>query len=345
MKKPKILFISYTFYPNVGGIEINAQVLTSEFHRLGYPIKVITMVQDEGEKTFPFPVVRNPGLQELFRLHKWADVVFENNPSLRLSWPQFLMSSKSVIAIRGRISREDGTVVLQDRLKRMALNAADGVIAVSRATRDSFFPKATVIGNPYRNDIFRDLGFERAPLSFVYLGRLVSEKGVHIALEALSQLNTHLLSGQPKSTFTIIGDGPEMQHLKNMVEQKGLVGQVFFEGKKVGAEVVEILNRSRYLLVPSLDEAFGNVALEGMACGCLPIASDCRGLPDAVGNAGILFKTYSSEALTRVILELINNPKLEAQYRSNIKSHLEQHLPHRVAQKYLEVIVKAYQKK
>lgn len=345
MNKPKILFISFTFYPNVGGIEINAQILSAEFHRLGYPIRVITMVQEEGKKTFPFAVVRKPGFKELYKLHKWADIVFENNPSLRLSWPQFLMSSKSVIAIRGRISREDGSVVLQDRLKRIALNAADGVIAVSQATRDSFFPKAIVIGNPYRNDIFKDLGLKREALSFVYLGRLVSEKGVHIALESLRQLNTHLLVSNLKPTFTIIGDGPEMENLKEMVEQKGLESQVVFKGKKVGAEVVKILNASRYMLVPSLDEAFGNVALEGMACGCLPIASDCRGLPDAVGNAGVLFKTYSPEALTQAILKLINNPKLEAAYRSNMKAHLEERLPERVAQKYLDVIERAYQKK
>lgn len=345
MKKPKILFISFTFYPNMGGIEINAQVLTSEFHRLGYPIQVITMVKEKGEKTFPFPVIRNPGLKDLYKLHKWADVVYENNPSLRLSWPHFLMSSKSVIAIRGRISREDGSIVLQDRLKRIALNQADGVIAVSRATRDSFFPKATVIGNPYRNGVFRDLGYYREQLSFVYLGRLVSEKGVHIALESLRQLNTHLLPNQVKPFFTIIGDGPEMQNLKLMVKQKGLQTQVVFEGKKEGVEVVEILNKSRYILVPSLDEAFGNVALEGMACGCLPITSDCRGLPDAVGNAGILYKTYSSEALTQAILKLINNPELESEYRSNMKPHLEQHLPEQVAQKYLDVINNVFEKK
>src|SRR5690554_6683114 len=102
MNKPNILFISYAFYPGVGGIEVNAQILSSQFYDMGYPIRVITMVKEEGVKTFPFPVVRNPSLRDLFMHHRWADVVFENNISLRLGWPKFLMSSRSVIAIRGR---------------------------------------------------------------------------------------------------------------------------------------------------------------------------------------------------------------------------------------------------
>src|SRR5690554_6485341 len=99
------------------------------------------------------------------------------------------------------------------------------------------------------------------------------------------------------------------------------------------------------MLVPSANEAFGNVVLEGMACGCLPIVSDCGGLPDAVGNAGVIFKTYSPDALTNAINGLINNPILEDEYRSNIEAHLEQHLPERIARKYLNVIENAYQKR
>ena len=345
MKKPKILFISYAFYPQIGGIEVNSQILTAQFHRLGYPLKVLTAVKEKGEKNFPFPIVRNPNLKELFKLHKWADVVFENNPSLRLSWPHFLFSSKSVIAIRTRVSREDGRFVFQDRLKRMALNKADGVIAVSHAMKDNFFPKATVIGNPYRHEIFKNLGKKREPLSLVFLGRLVSEKGVHIALESLKQINDQLLPHQNKPFFKIIGDGPELENLRRLVLQKGLERQVAFEGRMEGTKLVEILNTCKYILVPSANEGFGNVALEGMACGCLPIVSDCGGLPDAVGDAGVKFKTFSSEALTQAILGLIDNPKLEAYYRSNMNAHLEQHLPERVAQKYLDVIDKAYQKK
>lgn len=345
MKKPKILFISYAFYPQMGGIEVNAEILSSNFHRFGYQIRLVTIIKEKGNKTFPFPVIRDPGILELYKLHKWADVVFENNPSIRLSWPSIFFKSKSVIAMRGRVSRNDGTMVLQDKLKHRKIKNADAVIAVSSAVRDKFFPSADVIGNPYREDLFKDLNFNRLPLSFAFLGRLVSEKGVHIAIESIKQLTDLVANDFPKPTLKIIGDGPELEIFKELVQKYHLENQVIFLGRKHGLELVEVLNTCKYILIPSLWEAFGNVALEGMACGCLPIASDSRGLPEAVGNAGVLFKTYSSEALTNAIFELIHNPKLEAEYRSNMKAHLEQHLPERVAQKYLDVIENAYQKK
>lgn len=345
MKKPNILFISYAFYPNIGGIEVNSEILTTSFHQLGYPIRVITSVEEKGEKLFPFPVLRNPNLFELIRQHKWADVVFENSPSLRLSWPRLLFGAQSVIAIRGRISREDGSFNFQDKLKIRSMHRAQGVIAVSSAMRDTFFPKATVIGNPYRSEIFKNLNQNRPPLTFVFLGRLVSEKGVHIALESLYQISSILPLEHSKPSFRIIGDGPELEKLQKLVEAKGLKGQVSFEGRQEGTELVRILNSCRYILVPSANEGFGNVAIEGMACGCLPIVSDCGGLPDAVGQAGVLFQTYSAEALTQAILRLINNPKLEADYRSKMEDHLEQHQPERVAERYLSVINNAYKKK
>lgn len=344
MKKPKILFISYAFYPEMGGIEVNSQILSGNFHRLGYDIRLVTMVEEKGEKIFPFPIYRNPGIAELFKLHKWADVVFENNPSLRLSWPRIFFSTKSIMAIRGRISRDDGSLAFQDRLKRIALNKADGVIAVSSAMRDKFFPNAIVIGNPFRHELFKVLDTDRPPLSFVFLGRLVSEKGVHIALESLKKIKEEMVSQLGDLTFRIIGDGPELENLEKLVRELELDDQVIFEGRKQGSELVELLNAAKYILIPSRWEGFGNVALEGMACGCLPFASDTGGLLDAVGDAGVKFKEGSSEALTNSILEILKNPMLEASYRSRIKPHLEEHYQERVAQKYLDVIEMAYQK-
>ncbi len=342
MKKPNILFISYAFYPQLGGIEINAEILTQYFLQFGYPVRLITAVTESGEQTFPFPVFRNPNLKELIKLHKWADVVFENNPSLRLSWPRFFFSSGSVIAIRQRIDYTDGGLRLQDLLKLKILKRANEVIAVSSAIGDKNFPDSTVIGNPYRNYLFKNLNRDRKPLSFVFLGRLVSIKGVDIAIKAFSKFNERFAGGVDKPSLKIIGEGSEMLKLKNLVVQYGLENQVTFEGKKQGSDLVELLNTCRYILIPSRWEAFGNIALEAMACGCLPFVSDTGGLPEAAGPAGIQFKAGSAEALSLAMLNIIEHPKLEAEQRDKIPAHLEEHFPERVALKYLAVINKAH---
>lgn len=344
MRKPNILFLSYVFYPAVGGIEINSELLAIHFHRFGYPVKLVTDTRTEGSKTFPFTVTRNPRLATLFKLHKWADVVFENNPSLRLSWPGLFFASKSVIAIRTRINRPDGNRGIQDYLKDLTLKNADRVIAVSNAIRESYFPEAVVIGNPYRDDVFINLNTDRKPLSFVFLGRLVSQKGVDIAIEAFVKIDQRFSDNKVSATMKIIGDGPEMDRLKQMVKQNNIEERISFEGRKVGSKLVEMLNSCRYIVLPSDWEAFGNVALEGLACGCLPFVSDSGGLTDAVGEAGVKFKSGSVDSLVEAIVRVIQNPKIEAAYRRERDAHLQEHLPERVAEKYLDVIINAFQK-
>lgn len=342
MKHRKILFISYVFYPHIGGVEINSEIFATEFHNKGHQIRLVTNTSGEGDKTFPFPVIRNPGIAQLIKLHKWADVVFEHQPSLRLSWPKIFFNSKSVIVLCGRVSRSDGRVAIQDIVKRKVIKTADAVVAVSAAIRDTYFPDATVLSNPYRQDLFRNLNTERKALSFVFLGRLVSEKGVHLAIDSIKQLNGLISPNQGKPSFRIIGDGPELHNLKEQVTRNNLETQITFEGRQTGEALVEILNECKYLLVPTNKEAFGNVALEGMACGCLPIVSDSGGLPDAVGEAGVLFNCGSSESLTAEIMKIINNTDLETFYRSKMAAHLEEHHKARVAQKYLDIVEQIY---
>lgn len=331
-----ILFLTYVFYPQIGGIEVNSEILATEFHKKGHNIVLVTMAENEEKDNFPFKVVRRPSLRELFKLHSEADVVFENNPSLRLSWPKNFYKSAKVIALRGGVRRSTtGKRVLRDYLKLYQIKRANGVIAVSEFIRRDNFKGAHVIGNPFRIKQFKNLGFERPPLSFVMLGRLVSVKGFDIGIEAIGKLSEQIRN---KVTVKIVGDGPEMKNLKELANNLDMNNQVQFLGAKRGNDLVEALNSCRYMLVPSRDEAFGNVVLEGMACGCLPIVSDTGGLVDAVGDAGFIFPNEKTEELTKLIEKIVGNPDLENQYKARIKDHLQNHEPKRVAERYLEVI-------
>ena len=82
----KILILTHHFFPDVGGIETNSQILATAFTGFGADVHVLTWTRFEGPNPFPFTVIRDPGLYTVFKEHTWADVVFENNPCLRLSW-------------------------------------------------------------------------------------------------------------------------------------------------------------------------------------------------------------------------------------------------------------------
>jgi glycosyltransferase involved in cell wall biosynthesis len=336
----KILLISYKFFPDIGGIEVNSELLADYFNKFGAEICVVTTSTTDvlNDKDFPYKVVRNPGKLQLIKLHFWADVIFENNPSLNLSWPRAFISRPHCIALRTWISRIDDTIALQDKIKKLWLKKADAVIAVSKKVKELTYSKAIVIGNPYRNHLFRNLNIEREK-DFVFLGRLVSDKGVDMAIDLLHNLHGDPIFTAKKFTLTIVGDGPEREALMQKCNEYKLNNYVTFTGILRGDDLVKCLNHHRYLLAPSRwREPFGNIALEGMACGCLPIVSNGGGLPDAVGNAGVVFERNSMESLTGEVKNVLLNPDYESLLRSNSGTHLNSHKPEFVAQQYFEII-------
>ncbi|HEY0177987.1 MAG TPA: glycosyltransferase family 4 protein [Pedobacter sp.] len=333
----KILFLSHFFYPKIGGVEVNSDLLANAFHKLGHEIRLVTWSEDPGNKPFDFPVIRNPGLRILIREHLWADIVFENNPCLRLAWPAFFLGKPSVVALCTWISRSDGRKGWQDRIKNLWLRRAAKVIAVSKVIRDECFPAAIVIGNPYGTAIFKKSPVAVRDHDFVFLGRLVSDKGADMAIKAIDALLKG--PGHLAMTLTIIGEGDEMNNLKELVRVYGLETLVTFTGSLRGDVLVATLNEHRYMLIPSIwKEPFGNVALEGMACGCIPIVSDGGGLPDAVGNAGLVFERGNTDSLLRTIRTLLENRELEKELRANAYTHLDNHHPDVISAKYLDVL-------
>ncbi|WP_157567247.1 glycosyltransferase family 4 protein [Mucilaginibacter arboris] len=341
----KILFLSHNFYPDIGGIEINSDILAQSFSEVGHDVHLLTWSKDSSNKKFPYLVIRNPSKRKLFAEHYWADLVFENNPCLRLAWPNLFFRNPSVIVLNTWITRINGKIGFQDRLKLLWLKHANKVIAVSDAVRKRCWPSATVIANPYRSDQFKIIPGIKKTIDFVFLGRLVSDKGADHAIKAIHQLissNYKSAFLKEKPLFTIIGSGPEYRNLQQLISELEMELYIKLVGPLSGEELAICLNRHRFLLVPSLwEEPFGNVVLEAMACGCIPIVSDGGGLPDAIGNAGMKFQRGDIDSLVNTIVEIVNNPSLELKLKNEAITHLTSHRPDVVASKYLNVVESA----
>ncbi|MFZ4106241.1 glycosyltransferase family 4 protein [Flavobacterium sp.] len=337
----KILFISHKFYPDIGGIEVNSELLANQFIALGAEIKLVTWSKKLGEKKFEYEVIRKPSLRELLKLFRWSDLIYENNPTVRLSWLNVFFKKPRVVAIRTWIRQNNSKIAFVDLFKKKWVNNATQVIAISEAIKRDTSNKAIVIGNPYRSELFKSNTDRNLRVKdFLFLGRLVSDKGADMCVELLNQLKTKY---NIECNLSIIGEGPEMESLKNKTIIYKLEKNIHFLGFLKGQDLVNELNKHKYILVPSRwEEPFGNVALEGMACGCIPIASDGGGLPDAVGNAGILFKRNSIEDLTYKTYELLTNSMQQKSLLDNTEAHLANHTEKKVGLRYFDVIVKAY---
>lgn len=335
----KVLIITHRFYPEVGGIETNSEILATGFCNAGAEVHVITWTKDATHKQFPFAVIRNPDLKKLFREHKWADVILENNPSLRLSWPNIFIKKPLVIALNTWVTRLNGERGFRDRLKYVWFKRAKRMIAVSDAVRKKEWPQAVVITNPYNDSIFHIDEVIKKEIPFVFLGRLVSDKGADQAIRAIKMLVVKEIINATGVRLTIIGEGPEKRKLMQLADKSGIGNIVRFEGALRGNKLAQCLNRHQYILIPSSwEEPYGNVALEGMACGCIPIASDGGGLPEAVGDAGFLFSRNNADEMQQVLEDILQNKSNIDTVKQKAVAHLKDHTMQKVSEKYLDIL-------
>jgi glycogen(starch) synthase len=328
----KILLGSHHFFPSIGGIETVSDVLAREFLELGHEVRVIT--QTEGSGAFPFSVIRRPGMRELLRQVKWCDVFLQNNISLRTLWPLLFVRRPLCIAHQTWITDANGRVRWQHRLKRFVLRFGTS-IAISDAIARQLPGPSVRIGNPYHDEVFRNLQDADRTKELIFVGRLVSDKGADLLLEALA-----ILESKPR--LTIVGDGPERAPLEKQTADLKLAAQVDFVGHRSGPELAKILNQHQILAVPSRwREPFGIVALEGIACGCVAVGSADGGLAEAIGPCGLTFPNNDSRALANILTRLLSDPMRCTALRLGAGPHLGQFSRRQVACRYLEVMNRA----
>jgi glycosyltransferase involved in cell wall biosynthesis len=130
------------------------------------------------------------------------------------------------------------------------------------------------------------------------VGRLVPVKGHDVLLRALARARRDL----PGLEVEIAGAGPLDAELRAQATALGLDGVVRFVGHVPGA--ASVMERAAVVVVPSLGEGFGMVALEAMERGRAVVASAVGGLPEIVadGETGVLVAPGDPDALAAAIV-------------------------------------------
>jgi glycogen synthase len=158
-------------------------------------------------------------------------------------------------------------------------------------------------------------------LLVLLVGRLVYEKGFHLALDALAPV----IRRRPGVRFVVAGTGTAEEELKRQARRLELTRHGSFLGW-VGDDMLHSLYRvSDLCIVPSIYEPFGLVALEAMASGCLCIVADTGGLREVVpedGTAGLRFPSRDADALgallERVLTDDAERARLVAEGREHV---------------------------
>jgi glycosyltransferase involved in cell wall biosynthesis len=140
----------------------------------------------------------------------------------------------------------------------------------------------------------------------LYVGRLVPQKGVEFLIQAVPRIVGRF--GDAK--FVIVGDGWLRGHLESLADQMGQRWRINFTGFIPDSELVALMQSADVLVIPSVYEPFGIVALEGMAAGVPVVASQVGGLAEVVEHekTGEYVYMRNPESIAWGVERVLSNP-------------------------------------
>ncbi len=138
-----------------------------------------------------------------------------------------------------------------------------------------------------------------------FVGRMVSEKGVHVLLEALPRVRAQYYAAK----LVIVGGGYK-DHLVQYAQALGISPQVFFTGFIPDDVLLRLYKVIDVACYPSLYEPFGIVALEAMAAGVPVVVSDAGGLKEVVEHdvSGTVTAAGNPDSLAAGIVRVLKDP-------------------------------------
>ena len=138
------------------------------------------------------------------------------------------------------------------------------------------------------------------------IARLEYRKGHHLVLEALSKLKKEK---NLDLTYAILGDGPELSKLKDLVVKNNLLHQVDFINNKKSSEVYK---QSKIHVMPTITtpdsiEGFGISNVEAASFGLPSIVSSSGGTPESIDQNGYVINENDINELSNKISVTLEN--------------------------------------
>jgi glycosyltransferase involved in cell wall biosynthesis len=163
-------------------------------------------------------------------------------------------------------------------------------------------------------------------LELIFVGGLVPYKGCDLALRAAASL---LRRGAAR--MTIVGDGPEQQHLEQLVRELGIGETVTLAGSLSHSETIRSMGLSDVLVFPSVREFGGAVVFEALAAGAVPVVADFGGPGDIVyPEVGYRVPLTNENDLVaqmeKILEELAGNRELLGRLRRQGMAYAREHL-------------------
>lgn len=136
-------------------------------------------------------------------------------------------------------------------------------------------------------------------MPIITVGRLVEEKSIHIAIQALK--NVHDRTPQYDFKYTIVGEGELRNSIETLIKEVNLQEKVTLVGAKNSTEVRDTLQEGTIFILSSSREAFPTVLMEAQATGLVVIATDV-GSVSSIAVHGTIVPPNDVEAMADAII-------------------------------------------
>lgn len=253
------------------------------------------------------------------------------------SWVSGLARIPLVTTLHGTDVRMVRKVSVAKPLFGHVLKHSAAVTTVSRWLKEETETLApgvepTVAPMPVATDRFSP-GSSRRGQNLLFVGRLNDQKGVDHLLNALALMKR-------EAWLDIVGDGPNREALKQLAQQLGIASRIRWHGQLSQSELPPLYQQAAAVVIPSIDEGLGLVAVEALLCEAPVVAFDSGGLRDVIQHekTGLLVPPGDKYALANALDDLLARDGSGSQLgRAGRLYALSAFAPESAARRYAEI--------
>lgn len=237
-------------------------------------------------------------------------------------------------------------------LRRFMIRSADGAISNSQAGRNYLIKvlggkKERVFAYPFEipaaktwsematNCKLFELEFP-SPV-FLYVGRLLPRKGLHLLLESCNLLKQQ---GYKNFTVLVVGDGEQRKELETYCQKYHLDDCIYWMGLVAYDKLSTYFERADVFVLPTLEDTWGVVVLEAMLFGKPVFCSQGAGTAELIidGENGYVFDPKQPQRLAQLMAKAITSPAQISLMGAKSRQTMAQYTPETAASFLTKVV-------
>ncbi|HEX8974762.1 MAG TPA: glycosyltransferase family 4 protein [Patescibacteria group bacterium] len=365
MEKPRILFISHTFPPTVGGVETQNFEVSFWLSKIT-PVKIIANKQ--GRAFLPFFAIYAT-IKALVLLPQYDTVLLGSGVISAVGWTIKLFSKKPVLCIVHGLDINYNSASLnvwyekflisiyQNLWTKVFIPKLDKLIAVGNETirigvehgiareKFIFIPNGVDtdknLVESSRGELEKILGQSVENKKIIITsGRLAKRKGVAwFVRNVMPRLSENII-------YVVAGDGKDKQNIQDAIKENNLSERVIMLGYVTDEVRNALWNTCDVFVQPNIKvpgdmEGFGISVIEAASCKLPVIAARLEGLQDAIkdGQNGFLVESENADAYVAKINELLADDAMRKAFGEKARQFvIENYQWKKISQDYIQVI-------